>query len=255
MFTLHRISGYIQTIYLVEYPDKLMLLDGCCRADIGLVCDFIEHLGRPLSDLALIVVTHMHPDHAGGAHGLRKITGAKLVTADVKGHWYQGIDGFMMHLTDILLAKWVASRMGKPKRSLWYSRRLMADYRLHDGDSLPGFADWQVLHCPGHTDRDLALYHQGQSFVYIADLLVKVKGNYIPPYPLFYPNRYRNSLLKIQQINPRQLLLAHGGQVDLADINLDEITNSAPKVPVTHWRSVKAKTQRAMTSWLPLKNQ
>ncbi|MGR5470684.1 MBL fold metallo-hydrolase, partial [Vibrio astriarenae] len=56
-------------MYLAEYPDKLMLLDGASRADILHLKDFIEHqLNRRFSDLKLVIVTHMHPDHAGAAH-------------------------------------------------------------------------------------------------------------------------------------------------------------------------------------------
>lgn len=63
---LHTIKGYIQDIYLVEYPDKLLLLDGACRADIPHLKAFIEiELMRDFADLHTVVVTHMHPDHAG----------------------------------------------------------------------------------------------------------------------------------------------------------------------------------------------
>lgn len=83
---LHRIQGYIQTMYLAEYPDKLMLLDGASRADIPHLEDFIEHqLHRPFSDLKLVVVTHMHPDHAGGAHRLRDLTGCKAQSEKASG--------------------------------------------------------------------------------------------------------------------------------------------------------------------------
>ncbi|MBR9875872.1 MAG: hypothetical protein GYB23_16535 [Vibrionaceae bacterium] len=50
-------------MYLAEYADKLMLLDGASRADIPHLKDFIEYqLKRPFTDLKLVVVTHMHPN-------------------------------------------------------------------------------------------------------------------------------------------------------------------------------------------------
>jgi len=65
---LHQIQGYIQSIYLAEYPHKLLLLDGACRADVETISYFITgSLKRPLSHLKLVVSTHMHPDHAGAA--------------------------------------------------------------------------------------------------------------------------------------------------------------------------------------------
>lgn len=237
---LHHIDGHIQTILLAEYPDKLLLLDGCCRSDITMLKHFItQTLKRRFNDLALIVVTHMHPDHAGAANKLRKITGCKIATANVSGQWYSGIDGRLMHLTDILLAKWVAKRMKKPRLNLWYSSQLIADYKLNDGEELPGFADWIALATQGHTDRDLSLHHLPSNKVYVADLMVKVKNKYVPPFPIFYPNRYRASLNKIITLKPESIILAHGGEVSLTEHDYQHLLQLAPKIPKTHWRTVK----------------
>jgi len=242
---LHHLSGYIQSIYLVEYPDKLLLLDGCCRADTDLIQNFItDTLQRPLSHLKLVVVTHMHPDHAGAAHRLRKLTGCKIASANVDGQWYSGIDGKLMHLTDILLTQWVAGRMKKSKRLVWYPKYLNADILLNDGDILPEFEEWQALSTQGHTDRDISLYHLPSKRIYVADLMVKVKKHFIPPFPVFYPNRYRQSLVKIQKLAPEAILLAHGGEVILTDTQYQHLLSHAPTVPMTHWRSVKAKLKR-----------
>ncbi|WP_372870332.1 MBL fold metallo-hydrolase [Shewanella sp.] len=247
MYRLHRLQGHIQTIYLAEHPQGLVLLDGCCRADVDEVCRFIrEELRRSLFELKLVVVTHMHPDHAGGAARLKLKTGAEIVAADVPGQWYRGLDGIAMHLTDMALAAWVAKRMGKPLKWFWYSRKLQADILLGDDSRLPGFPEWRVFHCPGHTDRDLALLHEEEGSMYVADLLVKVKGRYVPPFPLFYPNRYKSSLMKLKCLSPARVLLAHGGEVSLEEIDLDRVLAEAPSIPMTHWRSVKSKLNQIL---------
>lgn len=244
---LHHIKGYIQTIYLVEYKHGLMLLDGCSRADVNTVQSFIcDELDRPFEDLKVVIVTHMHPDHAGAAHKLRSLTGCRILSADVPGHWYQGIDGRLMHLTDLLLANWVAGRTGKKKHYIWYNPKLSPDVKLHDGAVVPGFEDWEVLYTQGHTDRDLSVRHIPSGKIYVADLMVEVKGKYIAPYPLFYPNRYRQSLQKIRDLRAQSLLLAHGGEVHLTEQDFANLEDGAPKVPMTHWRSVKSKFKKAM---------
>lgn len=246
---IHQIPGYIQSIYLVEYPEKIMLLDGCSRADIPTVADFITtSLNRPLADLALVVVTHMHPDHAGAAEKLRIITRCKIATANVAGQWYSGFDGILMHLTDILLAKWVAKRIGKKPKIIWYNRKLTADILLNDNDTLPGFEEWQIVFTPGHTDRDISLRHLPTNKIYVADLMVNVKGRYISPFPVFYPNKYKASLNKIEALNPASLLLAHGGEVQLSHQEYQHLFKSAPTKPATHWRSVKAKLKKVLFS-------
>jgi len=244
---LHQLEGHIQSILLVEYPDKLLLLDGCCRSDIPVLKNFItQTLQRPFHDLALVVVTHMHPDHAGAANKLRKVTGCKIAVSNVSGQWYSGIDGRLMHLTDILLAKWVAKRMKKTRNKMWYSSQLIADYKLDDGEKLPGFPQWVALSTQGHTDRDLSLHHLPSNKIYVADLMVKVKNKYIPPFPIFYPNRYRASLQKIMALKPDTLILAHGGEVCLTEYDYRSLLQQAPKIPKTHWRSVKEKLKDAI---------
>ena len=232
-------------MYLAEYSDKLMLLDGASRADIPHLKDFIEfQLKRPFSDLSLVVVTHMHPDHAGAAHKLRTLTGCQILAAKREQDWYRGWDGFLMHLADLLLALWMANRMRKPKQNLWYSRKLRPDIEIEDGETIPGFEDWKVLETPGHTDRDLSIYHSEQEILYVADLVVKVKNRLVAPFPIFHPNQYRQSVTKVFEINPRFLLAAHGGEVELDDMAYQYIIENSPRRPVTHWRVTKLKLRR-----------
>jgi glyoxylase-like metal-dependent hydrolase (beta-lactamase superfamily II) len=247
MLKLHSIDGYIQRILIAEYQDKLLLLDGCCRADIGVIEDFIIHkLNREMTDLRLIVVTHMHPDHAGAASFLRKKYDCKIAAANVAGQWYSGIDGKLMHLTDMLLTIWVAGRKKKTKKFIYYPSTLTPDYYLSDQVSLPGFDDWQVHFTQGHTDRDISLHHKPSNQVYVADLMVKVRGVFIPPYPVFYPKKYLLSLKKIKALNAQSLILAHGDTVQLSDNDWQKLINLAPTKPVTHWRSVKTKLKRVL---------
>ncbi|MDA0146141.1 MBL fold metallo-hydrolase [Vibrio sp. RW] len=246
---IHTIKGYIQDMYLVEYPDRLLLLDGACRADIPHLKAFIEdELGREFNDLHTVVVTHMHPDHAGAAHKLRKLTNCNLVAANRDKDWYQGVDGILMHLTDLALARWMANRLGKPKANLWYSRKLKPDYKLSDGDSIPGFDDWLVLETPGHTDRDLSVYCPSHSVAYVADLMVEVKKKLIPPFPIFHPNQYRESVSRIYDMQVDTLLVAHGGQVDFSQTAFEHLLTSAPRRPVTHWRVTKIKMKNLLLS-------
>ncbi len=247
MIKLHQLGGYIQTILLAEYADKLLLLDGCSRADVSLIKHYInDTLKRPLTDLTLIVVTHMHPDHAGAAHKLRTISGCEIASANVAGQWYSGFDGKVMHIIDILLTRWVANKKQQKQRWLWYPSTLSPDYRLNDGDFLPGFDDWQALATQGHTDRDLSLHHLPSNQVYIADLIVTTRKGFIPPFPVFYPERYRNSVSKVANLNTDSIILAHGGEVKLTTKHFEQVLAKAPTKPITHWRSIKTKLKQIL---------
>lgn len=237
---IHQITGYIQQIYLVEYTDKLLLLDGCCRCDVAILQQFItQTLQRPLTDLKLVLVTHMHPDHAGAAHQLRKLTGCQIASANAATQWYAGVSGLLTFVGDFLLAHYMAKRLGKPKVNLWYSPFLQADYLLNSGDTLPYFSEWQVLTTSGHTDRDLTAYHANTQTAYVADLIIKLKHKYVAPFPVVNPNAYQQSLKLIQNLAPQRLLLAHGGEVSLAAVDYTNLLTNAPTKPKTIRQYIK----------------
>lgn len=248
---VHHLSGYIQSIYLVEYPEGILLLDGCCRADVSKISEFIkQELQRPLSDLKTLVVTHMHPDHAGAAHKLRQLTGCVIVSADKPQQWYRGLNGLLMHWIDMVLTVFVARKLKKPWQNVLYSRKLKPDVKAIDGDQVPHFPDWILLETPGHTDRDLSVLHPQENWIYVADLIIKLKRGFIAPFPVFHPNQYRQSLRKIKQLAPAQIMLAHGGMLHMqdADFNhmMNEMIEKSPKLPRTPLRASLLKIKRIM---------
>ncbi|WP_201615653.1 MBL fold metallo-hydrolase [Psychrobacter urativorans] len=241
-----RLDGYIQSTYLVVYPDKLLLLDGCCRPDVPMVLNYIqETLQRPVTDLKVVVVTHMHPDHAGGANKLRRSTGCCIVSANKPNQWYAGIGGQLMHLVDTSLAHYVAKRQGRLPKNLWYPAHLHPDITVNDGDSVPEFDDWQVLETPGHTDRDLSLFHRPSRQVYTADLIIKLHHKFVAPFPIYDPKAYISSLQKVKDLNPSNVMMAHGRELVIDAATFDMLIVQAPK----HRRTVKDTIRHKLLWW------
>lgn len=244
---IHTLSGYIQHIYLVEYDKGLLLLDGCSRADIETVSAFItSQLGRPMSDLKLILVTHMHPDHAGGAIRLKALSGALIAAHPKAKNWYKGVSGRVAHAIDVALTLWVAHRIGKPRKAIWYNPVFTPDIVLNDEQSLPIFDDWKIVYTPGHTDHDLSAIHMPSRHAYVADLLVKVKGELVPPYPICHPNQYRRSLSRIADAGLDTLYCAHVPPVHVSDIAFGHVIENAPTHPKNHWHSAKNRIRRKL---------
>ena len=244
---LHTFSGYIQNIHLVEYPHGCMLLDGCTKVDYDEIVWFFKHtLKRPLSDLKVVMVTHMHPDHAGCAQYLRKKTGARIITGKHNSHWYKGIKGRFAHLADMSLALWVAKRLGKKRKNIWYPAKLNACYTLSDNSRIPDFEDWKVIYTPGHTDRDISLVNDKEKMLYVADLIVKVKKTLAAPFPVYLPKEYKNSLAKILRFEGYSMLMAHVPMITVKSSDIESLIETAPTSPATNMIALQNRTKRLL---------
>ncbi|QUM78528.1 MBL fold metallo-hydrolase [Moritella sp. 24] len=239
---IHHIEGYIQTILLVEYPDKLLLLDGGCRCDVPVIEAFItDTLQRNVSDLKLVLVSHMHPDHAGGAHLLRKNIGCKIASVSFDRQWYQGFNGRVAHTIDLMLSLYVASRKGKKFKNIYYHPDLKPDIILQDQTCVPEFDDWIVHFTPGHTDRDLSFLHQPTQQMYVGDLILKLKNKFTSPFPIYQPETYKQSLNKLLELNINKILMAHDGFSEISPDDIQRLIVKSTVRPLTVGKVVKHK--------------
>lgn len=70
--------GMVNAFALIG-PEKVVLVDAGLPDTVPRFDDVLGRHDRALSDVSLIVVTHGHIDHAGGACQLREATGAPIV--------------------------------------------------------------------------------------------------------------------------------------------------------------------------------
>jgi glyoxylase-like metal-dependent hydrolase (beta-lactamase superfamily II) len=239
MAKIHIVEGYIGTLYLVEYPDKLLLLDSGCRCDFEVVEAFIVGtLKRPMSDLNLVISTHAHPDHSGGAAELKRRFATKVAGPKGLNEWYSGAKGMPTYLIDVGLTYYVAKRRGRRLKRILARGKVPVDYELSDNSPVPGFEDWIALHTPGHTGVDISLYNQNLSAIYIADIITKPRRSLYRPYPLMYPELYKRTLQKFLELRPKRYLLAHRGEHEIGEEEIKTLIAGIPKVPRNHLRTL-----------------
>jgi len=210
-FKLHFFKGYVQNNYIAEYENRILFIDGASRPDVPEIVQCITtDLGSSMDKLKLMAVTHCHPDHSGAAGILRKKYGTAVAAPHEMDRWYSGIGGALQHISDTLQSKFMARQLDSEHRLLWYSRRLRPDYSLYDGDSLPFFPDWTAIAAPGHTSHNMHFFNKNNGVMYIADTIIDSNGKYLPPVPVLFPGKMVETLLRIKEIRPDMLLLAHG---------------------------------------------
>lgn len=237
---IHKLKGYIQNMYLVEYPHGLLLLDSGTRADVPMVLEFIKNqLQRSTSDLKLVIATHAHPDHSGGANEFKKL-GIAIAGPEKLNQWYNGLSGITAYWLDILLTYLVRRRTHKDHlyKNVLFPRKVKFNHHLAEGHSLPAFDEWTVLECPGHTASDISLYHSQTQTAYIADNLIAHRSGIIPPYPIHFPDLYKNSLQRYIDLNITSFLLAHYGSHNLTHSDLKLALQKAPHSAKNHRNSI-----------------
>jgi glyoxylase-like metal-dependent hydrolase (beta-lactamase superfamily II) len=195
---IHRVDGFrVGNAYVVETPEGLLVIDSGMPGSTKHVLRTIQGIGGQPGDVRLLVLTHWHVDHVGGAAALKRATGA-----DVAIH----------ELDAPILAGGELPEKGRRAMRLIIRtlrvRPLAADLRLRADDEVLGF---RVLHVPGHTEGSIALEHDG--IVFTGDALVGDRhGRVRPPDPglSLDPALSTESAERIQGLAPRLVLPGHG---------------------------------------------
>ena len=68
---------------LITSPDGHILIDGALPQSAPLIARHVEQLGFKMSDVKVILNSHVHYDHAGGIAELQKLSGAKVIASDI----------------------------------------------------------------------------------------------------------------------------------------------------------------------------
>ena len=68
---------------LIASPAGHVLIDGALPQSAPLIARHVEQLGFKMSDIKIILNSHVHFDHAGGIAELQKMSGAKVISSDI----------------------------------------------------------------------------------------------------------------------------------------------------------------------------
>jgi hydroxyacylglutathione hydrolase len=119
--------------------------------DVDRIRDFVELLEL---EIDVVLVTHGHFDHAGGAAELAAATGARIEGPN------RGDEHLIRGLHEHGAQFGVQGRGFTPDR--W----------LNDGDRISvGEVVIDVVHCPGHTQGHVAYFHEPSRFAFVGDTL------------------------------------------------------------------------------------
>ncbi len=184
----------------------------------------LQELGLGPADLAFLIVSHIHLDHAGGAGSVaRAFPSATIVVSEVGAP----------HLHDPEKLNASARRVyGELMERVYGECDAVDQERLRavgDGEvvDLGGGRRLELLYTPGHAKHHLAVWDEQSGALFVGDSVgVKLPGmrhlRPATPPPDFHREAMEASIRRYQERQPARVYLAHYGPVDPADAALEE---------------------------------
>ena len=248
-----RMGGYsgITSGYLIRSSRPCLIETGTARSAPTVIASLAE-LGLGPEDLATIVVTHIHLDHAGGVGDLARDYPHARVVVHERG---------ARHLADPQKLVASAHRVFGPDMDRLFGdllpvpqERLLVlgesgSIDLGDGRSLDAF------HNPGHASHHLGLIDSHSGDLYTGD----AAGTYVPqtadvrpatPPPDFDLDLALTSLARMRAAGASRLLFSHFGPVTNVDATLErsteELRSWVASIDTLHARGIEVDHAVAM---------
>jgi len=193
-------DAYSPNVFLVVDSGQAILIDGGFPDDGSLSSrlDYLKGMGSPRVDL--IVITHHHLDHAGGAHRLAEATGARIAMHPLEAR--------LLHEA----AERVSSGESLEQRILRReAAKATADLTVGDGDALSvGSLTLRVVHTPGHSPGHICLFLEEERVLFSGDNVLGTGTTAIPPPPSGDMAQYLDSLRRMQALDAALICPGHG---------------------------------------------
>jgi hydroxyacylglutathione hydrolase len=176
--------------YLVNDEEHCFIVDPGSVLNTQLTLHYLQRfLHRTPSDIDLIVLTHLHPDHTDGVEALRSAckapVAASIVAQQLVQSWKDGnrpemwnkpaMNHFVGHMLSQYPLPGALHHIDLfPPR---YEQQVhIVDTWLEDVVGLPNHANWRVIASPGHTPESLCLYNPFSYELICGDTIVTLEG-------------------------------------------------------------------------------
>ena len=229
--------GYV-LVYAVETDDGLLLVDAgwdAAESWDALVAG-LQTAGADVSDVAGVVVTHIHPDHYGLAGRVREASGAWIglhpadaaLIRDRYADWATLIERNDGWLRETGTPEVEITRLRDASLSVLEKvRAVQPDVAVTDGQRFTaGGRDLVAMHTPGHTPGHVCLVDRAHDLVFTGDhVLPRISPN-VSAHPQSDPDPlgdYLGALARVAETGLTHALPAHLHRFDGPGERAEEI--------------------------------
>jgi len=142
--------------------DTIILIDTGVAGCENQIFEHIQSTGRDPSEIALVILTHSHPDHIGAARAIQQTSGCSIAAHPAERTWIEDID--------------LQNRERPvPRFTDLVGGSVHVDHILVDGDIIEadetGAGKMLVFHTPGHSNGSISLLLQSERALFSGDAI------------------------------------------------------------------------------------
>jgi glyoxylase-like metal-dependent hydrolase (beta-lactamase superfamily II) len=171
---IHRLTQGVVNFYLIEEGGKLVLVDAGTPKDWTVLVKTISDLGRHMSDLEAVLLTHAHSDHTGFAERARTTASASvwIHQADAEAARTGKAGKNDGRVTSYLLrGEFYKTLFSLTRRGALRILPIQEVSTFSDGETIDVPGRPRVLHAPGHTPGSAVLFLEERRALMTGDAL------------------------------------------------------------------------------------
>ena len=208
-YKFHRLGLSNVSAYLIYKPGEAILVDSGNKGSEEKILKILKGLGLEPDMLKLLILTHVHFDHAGSARRLKELTGCRIMVHQSEetrlGEGFTPIPAGTRWKAKLLVT---AGRIFARKIGTFPGAE--ADLLVKESFDLEEFGfPGKLVHTPGHTHGSMVVLMEGGELIG-GDTMFGLEGKqHFPPFAEDLKALLR-SWQKIRDMQPDILYPAHG---------------------------------------------
>jgi glyoxylase-like metal-dependent hydrolase (beta-lactamase superfamily II) len=165
------LGDFVNGFMFRDDDGQVTLIDMGVKRSGAKVMAALESIGSGPSDVTRLMLTHAHPDHAGGAAHVARETGRSFGIHEDDAEAAR--TGFSPPRDDTLRLGRLANRMGGGRKDF---EPLEGGETFTDGQVVPVAGGLEVIHTPGHSPGHAAYLHRSSGVLITGDSIFNVRG-------------------------------------------------------------------------------